>query len=238
MKDELTGAIKYDVFKRANILSEWKAYFVLRARRKMFRIFMENINPEKNDNILDAGVVPVKGLSGVKTVTNNFFEYFYPYTNRITATSIEDASALEDTFKGLTFVRTEPYSTPFADKEFDVVYCNAVVEHTGSREQQQAFVREYCRVGKKFFFTTPNRWFPIEPHSVLPLVHWLPPKFFRKILKLIGMNGIADESMLNLLTEKEFKALFPKNVELNVVRIKTMGWTSNIVIYGVWPEHE
>lgn len=238
MKDELTGAIKYEGFKRANILSEWKAHFVLRARKKIFHLFMETINPTKNDNILDAGVTPAKGLAGVKTVTNNFFEYLYPYTERITATSIEDVSNLEDSCPGLTFIKTEPFHTPFADKQFDAVFCNAVVEHTGSREQQKAFIQEYCRIGKKFFFTTPNRWFPIEVHSALPLIHWLPPKYFRKILKLIGMNWLADESILNLLTEKEFKALFPKNVELKVIRIKTAGWTSNIVIYGAWSEHE
>ncbi len=29
---------------------------------------------------------------------------------------------------------------------------------------------------KGLFVTTPNRWFPIEFHTVLPLVHWLPKR--------------------------------------------------------------
>ena len=33
---------------------------------------------------------------------------------------------------------------------------------------------------------TPNRWFPIEFHTLLPLVHWLPPEHFRKLLVLTG----------------------------------------------------
>lgn len=234
MKDELTGAIKYDGFKKASILSEAKAKVVLRARKKIFRLFMEYINPDTEDSILDAGVAPVKGISGVKTVTNNFFEYFYPYTDHITATSIEDASNLEKSFKGLSFIKTEAYHTPFADKQFDAVFCNAVVEHTGSRKQQEAFIHEYCRVGKKFFFTTPNRWFPIEVHSALPLIHWLPPKYFRKVLKALGKQALADVSILNLLSEKEFKSLFPQNVQLEVIRIRTMGLVSNIVICGEW----
>ena len=33
---------------------------------------------------------------------------------------------------------------------------------------------EALRVGRRVFLTTPNRWFPIEVHTRLPLVHWLP----------------------------------------------------------------
>lgn len=238
MKDELTGAIKYDGFKKAGIISECKAYFVLRARKKMFGLFMKYMKPDKDDCILDAGVAPVKGIKGAKTITNNFFEYLYPYTNRITATSIEDASILETAFEGLAFVRTEPYKTPFADREFDIVFSNAVVEHTGSREQQKKFIHEYCRVSKKFFFTTPNRWFPIEPHTALPFIHWFPASVFRRILKILGKSALADESILNLLTAKEFMQLFPKNVKLKIIRVRTMGLTSNIVICGEWLDNE
>lgn len=236
MQDELTGAIKYDGFKKASLISECKAHFVLRARKKMFQVFMEYMEPNKEDCVLDAGVAPVKGIMGAKTITNNFFEYLYPYTNQITATSIEDASILEETFKGLTFVRTEPYKTPFEDRSFDIVFSNAVVEHTGTREQQSKFIHEYCRIGKKFFFTTPNKWFPIEPHSALPFVHWLPASIFRKILKMLGKKALADESILNLLTTKEFVSLFPESVNLKIIKIRTMGLTSNIAICGEWNE--
>lgn len=238
MIDEFTGAIKYDGFKKAGLLSEIKAKVVLRKRRKIYRLFMKYINPCAEDNILDAGVAPVKGIAGVKTVTNNFFEFFYPYTTRITATSIEDASILEKTFEGLSFIQTEAYHTPFVDRQFDAVFCNAVVEHAGSREQQKAFIWEYCRVAKKFFFTTPNRWFPIEVHSALPLIHWLPPRYFRKVLRLLGKEALADESILNLLTEKEFKALFPQNVKLQTIRIRTAGFVSNLIICGEWTDNE
>ena len=238
MRDELTGAIKYDGFKKANFLSEAKAKVVLRARKKIFRLFMEYVRPGAEDAILDAGVAPVKGIAGVKTVTNNFFEYLYPHTERITAASIEDAGGLEKTFPGLRFVKTEPYQTPFADRQYDAVFCNAVVEHTGSRAQQRAFIQEYCRVGKKFFFTTPNRWFPIEPHSALPLIHWLPARYFRKILSVLGKEALAEEGILNLLTEKEFRALFPENVSIRVLRVRTLGLVSNIVICGEWTEDE
>ena len=229
-------AIKYDGFKKANMISEWKAFFVLRARKKMYNLFINSMNPKAEDSILDAGVTPAKGIGGAKTITNNYLEQVYPYTNQITATSIEKSGKnLEKIFKGLTFVLTEPYHTPFRDREFDVVFCNAVVEHTGSREQQRSFIHEYCRVGKKFFFTTPNRWFPIEPHTAIPLIHWLPARYFRKVLKMLGKKHLADEQILNLLSASDFISLFPKEkIKLRLLRVRTMGMTSNLIVCGEW----
>jgi hypothetical protein len=39
---------------------------------------------------------------------------------------------------------------------------------------------EIMRVGKKWFITTPNRWFPFEFHLRLPVVSWLPYKIMNK----------------------------------------------------------
>ena len=61
---------------------------------------------------------------------------------------------------------------PFADGEFDIAVSNAVVEHVGDADDQRAFVHELCRVGQQVFVSTPNRWFPIEGHTLLPFVHY------------------------------------------------------------------
>lgn len=79
-----------------------------------------------------------------------------------------------------------------------------------------------------------NRWFPIEMHSILPLVHWLPKKTFQKILCLLGKSDLACEENLNLLTIKQFKALFSPDVKIRVTNIYTFGWISNLVISGEW----
>ena len=75
---------------------------------------------------------------------------------------------------GIAYVQGDACALPFADGAFDVVHSNAVIEHVGGRDRQEAFVREALRVGRRVFLTTPNRWFPIEVHTRLPLVHWLP----------------------------------------------------------------
>ncbi len=67
---------------------------------------------------------------------------------------------------------------------FDVVFSNAVIEHVGDRERQEALVREALRVGRRVFVTTPNRWFPIEVHTRLPFVHWLPDELAHRAYDL------------------------------------------------------
>lgn len=69
---------------------------------------------------------------------------------------------------------------PWADGAFDVVIAVGVVEHLPMRTRR-AQVNEYYRVlapgGSIAILDTPNRWFPLETHSVgLPLVQWLPPR--------------------------------------------------------------
>ncbi len=69
---------------------------------------------------------------------------------------------------------------PWAAGAFDLVLAVGVVEHLPARNRR-AQVDEYYRVlapgGHIAVLDTPNRWFPLETHSVgLPLVQWLPPR--------------------------------------------------------------
>src|ERR1700734_2659596 len=74
-------------------------------------------------------------------------------------------------------------SLPFADRSFDLVFSNSVIEHVGSREQQAQFAAEGARLGKQYWVQTPNRYFPIEHHLWTPFVHWLPRSWQVAILK-------------------------------------------------------
>ena len=106
--------------------------------------------------------------------THNFLEERYPWPARITALGLHDGERFRARYPEIRYVQGDACALPFADGEFDVVHSNAVIEHVGERERQEAFVREAVRVGKRVFLTTPNRWFPVEVHTRLPLVHWLP----------------------------------------------------------------
>jgi hypothetical protein len=122
---------------------------------------------------------------------------------------------------------------PFDDRTFDFAHSSAVFEHVGSRENQVQFLRELWRVARKgIFVTTPNRWFPIEFHTVLPLVHWLHTPSSRKIFSALGRGFFADETNLNLTSSRGL-AQAAKRARVEHFRIKTVslcGWPTNLLL--------
>ncbi len=93
---------------------------------------------------------------------------------------------------------------PFADSEFDLVYCSSVIEHVPPA-RRPAFAAEARRVGRGWMVQTPARSFPIEPHSLLPGAHWLPVSLRRPYWRL-GAAGDWEE--IALLSRAELEALF------------------------------
>ncbi|MBX7218673.1 MAG: class I SAM-dependent methyltransferase [Blastocatellia bacterium] len=196
---------------------------VWRARVRMFSALMEQVKPTSEIKVLDVGV------TCDRRPDSNFFEKLYPFPHNITAVGLEDASFLEQEFPGVRFLRANGKQLPFPDKSFDLVVSFAVLEHVGNRLEQQRFVRELCRVGKQCYITTPNRWHPIEFHTVLPLVHWLPPKWFRVIARLLGKDFFASEANLNLLDDREVSAMFPNQAKIAPNHHRLGGFISNLV---------
>lgn len=75
---------------------------------------------------------------------------------------------------------------PYEDKSFDVVITNHVIEHV---DDQLNHLKEISRVLKDdglCFFSTPNRFFPVEPHYSIPLIHYLPNFIFTSLLVRTG----------------------------------------------------
>ena len=93
---------------------------------------------------------------------------------------------------------------PFAENEFDLVYCNSVIEHVPPA-RRAAFAAELRRVGRGWYVQTPAWSFPLEPHALLPFAHWLPPSLRRPYWKL-GASGKWEE--IELLRRDEIEALF------------------------------
>ena len=76
---------------------------------------------------------------------------------------------------GCPVTRGDARELPFPEKSFDYVFSNAVIEHVGGPESGRKMLAESVRVARLgAFHTTPNRWFPVETHTQVPLLHWLP----------------------------------------------------------------
>jgi SAM-dependent methyltransferase len=103
------------------------------------------------------------------------------------------------------FVRADASEDlPFADREFDLVYCSSVIEHVPP-ERRQRFAGELRRVGRGWYVQTPAFSFPLEPHALLPAAHWLPVPL-RKRYWRFGAAGDWEE--ISLLRRAELERLF------------------------------
>ena len=82
-----------------------------------------------------------------------------------------------------------------------------------------AFAREVRRLAPSYFVQTPNFWFPIEPHWMVPAFHWLPAPvrvqmFMRFDLGHARRTDTVGAAVLlvehaRLLDRRMFKFLFP-----------------------------
>jgi methyltransferase family protein len=75
-----------------------------------------------------------------------------------------------------------------ADASYDVAFSNSVIEHLFTLEAQQRMANEVRRVATAYWVQTPNFWFPIEPHFLVPAWHWLPETTRVAILQRRGVG--------------------------------------------------
>lgn len=200
-------------------------------RRRMFQRFLADTEVSPGETVADVGATSDRGYEH-----SNYLEAWYPEKAAITAVGIDDASFLEQLYPGMTFVCANGLDLPFADRSFDIVHSSAVLEHVGSFANQVRFIEQCARVARRaIFLTTPNRWFPVEFHTVLPLVHWLPKSAFRALMRKTGRGFFADETNLNLMTARDLAraAAAAKGMDRFAVRVSSVGlagWPSNLLL--------
>jgi Methyltransferase domain len=202
-----------------------------RMRRARFGLFLSLLKRlEGHAEILDVGGtqefwdVMTGGQPGDVTVT--LFN-----TERQRTTSPKFVSAVGDARSMIEF----------ADKSYDVVFSNSVIEHVGDYGQQRQMANEIIRVGKRYFVQTPNKRFPLEPHFLFPWFQYLPTAvraqmvhrfnmgWYRKIEDLEAAR--AEVESIQLLTRRRFADLFP-GAKLHIE--KFAGLTKSFVAYNGW----
>lgn len=187
----------------------------LRSRRRKLALLLAELDPDATTTVLDVGVDEVSGgEAGGESgcTTHNFLEEHYPWPERLTALGRHDGRRFRERFPGIDYVQGDGCALPFSDASFDIVHSNAVIEHVGGRDRQELFVREAVRVGRRVFLTTPNRLFPLEVHTRLPFVHWLPAPLAGRAYDLARMPWARKN---HLLGPRELRDLFPVPVRIH-----------------------
>jgi ubiquinone/menaquinone biosynthesis C-methylase UbiE len=202
-------------------------FIVYHHRGKMYNSIFSDLDPTLNHKILDIGSTSDTGKS------SNAFLYFFP-KNKIV--SVSDQTINTETklkFPNVEFVLGDALSLNLSDNEFDIVFSNAVLEHVGKNENIKKFILEAYRVSRKdVILITPNRWFPLETHTKIMFLHWLPKKVFRNFIRLIGMDFLSKEENLNLLSSKDLRRIVSSaNIQnFEIQKLRFVGFPSNIVL--------
>ena len=197
-------------FKSIFDISENKDSLGNQFREKRFSFFLKKFNKiQKPVTILDIGgkinFWENRGLAGnknYKITIVNFEKEKSNYSN--INCLIGDATNLNQ----------------FNNKSFDIVHSNSVIEHLYNFNNQSKMASEIIRVGKKHIVQTPNKFFLIEPHYLLPFFQFIPNKLKYFILTKTKLSRLKkwDKNFakqyvreIRLLSEKEMKLLFPNS---------------------------
>lgn len=171
------------------------------ARRRMFKHFLSVMRPAREARILDFGV------SEDIAEESNVLERLYEYPENITCLGIGDGTQLRRVFPDVNYVSIIPNQRlPFDDCQFDIATSNAVFEHLGSDANRHEALHEMLRVAKRVYITVPNALFPIEHHSGVPLLHFM-PSIFRATLRSSRLDYWTHPENLDFITKRRLIAL-------------------------------
>jgi hypothetical protein len=202
----------------------------VRLRRKRFALFVELLGRVPGDiRVLDVGGTPE-------------FWRIMGFEDRHVHVTLMNRSTL-DCGRGpmRSIVGDARDMSGLRDQEFDVVFSNSVIEHVGSFADQAAMASEVRRVGRRYFIQTPNKYFPIEPHFLVPGFQFLPLGIRARLharrdlgwwKKAVSYEAaLAEVSTIRLLTEREFRKLFP---EARVFKERLYGLTKSFIAHYGW----
>tara|TARA_B100001057_G_C22582272_1_gene845620 strand:+ start:110 stop:787 length:678 start_codon:yes stop_codon:yes gene_type:complete len=197
-------------------------------REKIHEIFINNTIYNEECSLIDIGTTADKDESHniiLRKTQNN---------KKISCFSDQNISFLKEKYTNINqFYIGDAKKTELENESFDITYSSATIEHVGSFQEQINFVKECLRISKKqVFITTPNRFYPIDFHTKIPFLHWLPKKIHRKILSLIGLKFYSLEENLNLLDKESLIKITEKiNIKnFKIIDHKFLKISSNLIL--------
>tara|TARA_B100001093_G_scaffold314654_1_gene300223 strand:- start:140 stop:814 length:675 start_codon:yes stop_codon:yes gene_type:complete len=200
---------------------------ILKKRIEMKKKIEENINFENINSICDVGTT-----EDISNKSSNFL--IKSFTNIKNKNSITDQLIKDDIFKKKiqASITSNLQPTQVNQLKSDISFSSATIEHVGCRDNQKKMIENMINLSKKYIIiTTPNKFHPIEFHTKLPLLHFLPKIIYKSLLNLVGYSYFAKVENLNLLSVDDLSKILNmfSNIKFKIIKIKLFGFTSNLV---------
>ncbi len=166
--------------------------------KEIDRIFrMANHTPS---SILDVG-------SGNGVITSYYSEKGYEAVGiEVSESAVKQAS---EQFPETKFIHYDGLHFPFEDSSFDTILLNDVLEHISYNDMEQvlAEIHRIMKPNGLVYISVMNRWQIIEPHTLIPLLTWLPKVAWNSVcmkLKKIDFSNVwpYTRGRLQLLLER------------------------------------
>lgn len=190
-------------------------------RKKRFELFSRQFKPQPGNILLDVGAG-----------SGTFLETFAGGEADIVALDISGRrlASLRERHPQVLLVRGDATQLPFKSGSVSIAVSNSVIEHVGDLEAMRRMASEIERVGKRHFVQTPNRYFPIEPHYMLPFFQFVPygiKRWLGRRFRLGYFNRTkGDIENPILLSARQFRKMFPRS---KIVKEKFLFLTKSLI---------
>ena len=184
------------------------------------------INSNNIKNVLDIGTTSDDQNPNSNLIVKNLknIDKFYSISNQTINSPFFEKTLKKSIVENLNEDEIEKFKS-------DLVLSSATIEHVGSFENQRMMIKNMIKLSKEMLIiTTPNRFHPVEFHTKIPFIHWLPKKLHRKILKMLNLAFYSKEENLNLLSKKDFLELTKEEkIKYEFKFIKLLFFKSNLI---------
>ncbi len=183
----------------------------LRLRR--YRRFVTDIELQPDDTIIDVGA----GHGGALCQFNG--------TNPIVAVDLNPG--IDQT--NVRSVVGDARELPFDDRSFDVCFSNSVLQYMIGDDRKR-YADEIRRVADRYWVQVPYRFFPVDPHYLVPGIQFLPMRAQRWLNSRIALGWRTRGSWTPTVmpSVRELRRLFPDGT---VKRERVFGLTKSLMVY-------
>ena len=205
---------------------------IKKKRYEIIDIIKKQITLNKINDVLDVGTTSDEEMASSNLIVKNLNNAsdFYSISNQKITSSFFKKKLQKSIVVDFSEEELEKFKS-------DLVISNATIEHVGNYDNQKIMLANMVKLSKKIIIiTTPNRFHPVEFHTKIPFIHWLPKTIHRKILKILNLSFYSKEENLNLLSKSDFIQLAKdENISYEFKYVRLLGFRSNLIFIGKKP---